>query len=133
MAFITKLLMFNSYSVWGHATSILSHYFNGHKLAFDQTPPDLSHITMQPETELDFEGNVKKIQHVCHCTVKDYSNGRLCLKSIGLGLLVPDGSLVRSFNTTVPNDLGKSKKKNMEKSKIKIHGRYTQFKKEPSS
>lgn len=40
MAFIKNKFMFNS--VWGHATSILSRYFHGHKLAFDQTR---SHIT----------------------------------------------------------------------------------------
>lgn len=53
--------MFNSYSVWGHATSILSHYFNGHKPAYyHPTCPDLSHITMQPETKLDFKRKCKK-------------------------------------------------------------------------
>ncbi len=43
-----------------------------------------------------------------------FLSGRLCLKSIVLGLLDPDGSLVESFNTTLPNDLGSLKKEHGE-------------------
>lgn len=117
--------MYGEYSVQaggGHATSTFSHYFNGHKLAFYQTYPDLSITPLQPEP--NSKGNVakikkgklrgkKKVQHVCHCTVNNYLNGRLGLKFIPAQFFFY--FILKQLNA---KHLKKSKKKKEKKRKL---------------
>lgn len=46
----------------GHATSTFSHYFNGHKLAFYQTYPDLSVTPLQPQLNSKGNGGKNKMR-----------------------------------------------------------------------